>query len=192
MRWAAYQGEIVVLSGAKLLRPQWKPYKGGVLVAAVAPEDVTSEAERAYLADEALRGPSGYQYAPAKPFAFSCASEAAACDASLWENGTDFAGNDLRGHNKKTGSAAECCALCTQQGACCAAATGLVGSLAAGSPPGGGMAPGLAHPQLTNSQSCASTGQFRCRPLKWPAREASWSSSKLSFSSWELCPTPPP
>jgi hypothetical protein len=55
VRWAAFRGEKATLSGGKLLKPVWKPYKGKIMVAAVAPSDagvpdVLSAAERDYLA----------------------------------------------------------------------------------------------------------------------------------------------
>jgi len=47
VRWAAYRGEKVVLSGGKLLKPQWKPYKGKIQVASIADtRDVLSQAEQ--------------------------------------------------------------------------------------------------------------------------------------------------
>ena len=49
VRWAAYSGEKVTLSGGKLLAPDWKPYKGKIQMASVSPSDVLSAPEREYL-----------------------------------------------------------------------------------------------------------------------------------------------
>ena len=50
VRWAAYRGEKVVLSGGKLLSPQWETYKGKIEVATIDSRDVVSAAERRYFA----------------------------------------------------------------------------------------------------------------------------------------------
>jgi hypothetical protein len=48
----------VVLSGGKLIKPVWTTYKGNILVASVAPSEVLSAAERAYVAVNKSHSPS--------------------------------------------------------------------------------------------------------------------------------------
>lgn len=52
VKWAAYQGEEVILSGGKKLDLTWKAYNGSqkVFIASVNPSDVLSLAEAAHLA----------------------------------------------------------------------------------------------------------------------------------------------
>ena len=82
VRWAAYRGERVILSGGKLLKSlDWKPYKDKIMVATVEPTSshmetggdskpnaLLSEQERAYLQRPAARTPPGHNFGapPAK------------------------------------------------------------------------------------------------------------------------------
>jgi hypothetical protein len=71
VRWAAYSGERVVLSGGRLLKSlAWKPYKGKIMVASVVPPsgaedaDVLSEQELDFGAGGAPAPPLPHDFGP--------------------------------------------------------------------------------------------------------------------------------